>query len=256
MNDLFGTDQSPVEPASTPAQCQPTWRIHETPGLPTTAAGYDRRHARQPADPIGLLGLPTTRDGLNGLVLDLCARLHSAGGEAVRGSRLARDLVLSDTRALRLLAAYAHVHHRLRQIVGLPGDGYCWGDARPEVYGTAAQLARRMGRCWFFLAALWGRTSPAVQAAQLVLDFVGELPPSERPRRADELSVLMTSHGVTIEDVLSAIMAVLTETDRGRQALARVGERHAAVLLPRARLDAIREHAERIVAGLSEAAGT
>jgi len=130
---------------------------------------------------------------------------------------------------LRLLVAYAHVHHRIRAIVGVPGSGYCWGPNRDKVYEVMAAHARRMGRCFFFSAALYGRGTPAVEAAQMVLDFVSTRQPSGQT--PDELASMMQAEGVKVEHVLSAIIDHLAETPDGRKALKVVGAKHESVLV-------------------------
>ncbi len=117
--------------------------IKGTPSLPTYARPYQRGRARRKAaDPIGVSGLPETRNELNGLLLELCNRLAAAGGQKVSGKRLVLDLGLRDERTLRLLMAYGHVHHRIRQLVGIEGSGYVWGDLAEGAYEQSAAIAR------------------------------------------------------------------------------------------------------------------
>jgi hypothetical protein len=233
---MLTNDQQPVNSAMPePPSFQPT------PHLPGTGAGYGK-DPRVAADPIGRAGLPSTREGLNALLLDLCRRLISAGGSGLGGRRLALEMNLRGTRALRLLVAYGHVHHRLRQIVGVPGLGYKWGDFWPQIYKTMAAQARQMGRCFFFNSALYSHRPPAIEAAQLVLDFVGQAGDQSKPAR-DELSVMMAAENVGIEDVLSAVMELLADSHAGRAALVRVGRKHAQVLLP---TDAVRSIRDKV----------
>lgn len=238
MKDLFTQDGRPVDGPST-AMAQPAYRLLPTPKLPATAAGYGRRR-REPADPVELRGLPRTRGELNRLLGSLCERLIATLGGVVRGKQLVADLELTGTRALRLLIAYGHVHHRLRQIVGVPGDGYVWGDCRPAIYAEMTRHARRMGRCWLFNATLYGRKPALVEAAQLVFDWVGGVPGEGREPRRDELAALMATDGVGVEELLGALVSRLSKTDEGRQVLGRIGERHASVLLPADAFDRLR----------------
>jgi len=243
MNDETSrAGRAGVDAAST-ATAQPAYRLLATPTLPDTDAGYRRRH-REPADPIGLRGLRNWRVGLNNELADLCDRLIGAGGQTLRGRQLATEMDLTGTRALRLLVAYGHVHHRLRQIVGVPGDGYVWGPARPAVYAEMTAHARQMGRCWLFNATLYGRRSAVVEAAQLAFDWVGGLPgdPDRKPR-SDELAGLMASEGVGVEELLEAMVTRLSRTDHGRKVLGRVGSRHASLMVP---ADAFAELAARV----------
>jgi len=203
-----------------------------TPHLPESADDYEAGRERAAADPIGTGGLPRVRADLNSLLTELCRRLLTAAGQPIGGRQLVEELLLVDTRSLRLLVAYGHVHHRLRQVVGVPGTGYFWGDFRPDLYDVMRDHARRLGRCWFFNAALFGKRHAAVEAAQLVLDFVGDAPAMPRPEN-DELELMMKAEGVGIESVLSAIVELLAANEQGRAALVRIGRRHAAVLVPR-----------------------
>lgn len=233
--------------------------LRPTPTLPQTAASY--RHGRRPrsqADPIGLAGLPGDRGDLDALLVDLCRRLRAAGSVGLSGRRLADDLELPDTRCLRHLIAYGHVHHRIRQIVGVPGQGYVWGDANPELYRTQAAACHQMGRCHLFLSMLYRRRPAATQMAQLVLDFVrhgddGSAGPGEQQRRQpDELSAMMASEGVQVGDVIDALISQLASTDDGREILRRVGDRHAEVLIPAERLATARAALAQLQSALSE----
>jgi hypothetical protein len=189
----------------------------------------DRAVPRVKADPLDLHGLPRERYHLDALLTDLCRRLVSAGGVGMTGQRLVAELLLDDSRALRALVSYGHVWHRLRQIIGVPGVGYVWGPCRPGAYKSMGKHCRQMGRCWFFLSALYSKETPQVQAAQLLLDFVGTDQP---PGQSDELTVLMQSHGVTLDRMLDSLVEMVQQTDAGKATLRRMGDRHAQVLLP------------------------
>lgn len=222
--------------------------LRETPRLPIEGNPHQRERAS--ADPIGLMGLPTRRELLNNVVVDLCYRL-ACSYRWLPGKRLAMELRLQDTRALRLIVAYAHVHHRIRAIVGVPGSGYAWGPNDPDTYAVMAAHARRMGRCHFYNAALYGKGTPAVEAAQMVLDFVGQdQPHGETP---DELAAMIQAEGVRIEHVLSAIIDRLSETDEGRRALRVVGDQHHSVLIPQATLDQAEQSLAAALAALRTA---
>jgi hypothetical protein len=207
---------------------------------------------RVPGDPLGKHGLPSDRVGLDEMLVDLCRRLISAGHLGVRGRQLAEEMHLQNTRSLRLLVAYGHVHHRLRQIVGVNGKGYVWGPFQPTVYLTMALHAKKMGRDFFFNSTLYGKSAPQVQAAQLLLDFVG----TDQPGPPDELSVLMSSHNVTIEQVINSLVDLVKDTDKGRQVLRRVGDRHASVLLPAEKVAALRQRVEALHRDVEDLLGT
>ena len=253
MKDLFTQDGRPVDGPST-ATAEPAYRLLPTPKLPATAAGYGGRR-REPADPVELRGLPRTRGELDRLLRSLCDRLIAALGDGLRGTELVVELELTGTRALRLLVAYGHVHHRLRQIVGVPGDGYVWGDCRPQIYAEMTGHARRMGRCWLFNATLYGRKPALVEAAQLVFDWVGGVPGEGREPRRDELAALMATEGVGVEQLLGTLVSRLSKTDEGRQVLGRIGERHASVLLPAEAFDRLRGQIRAASDGLDALAG-
>lgn len=114
--------------------------------------------ARPKADPLGQRGLPGDRAGLDRLVDELAERLRSAGEAGVRGEQLAEEMGLPyGTRSLRLLVAYAWVHRNLGEIVGVPGDGYYWGESRPELYGRQSGANETRARDLLFTARLWRR---------------------------------------------------------------------------------------------------
>jgi len=225
--------------------------LQPTPDLPDLAAAYSRHRPRRAADPIGLQGLPSRRGAINDLVVELCARLAAAAGQELLGRRLAEGLGLAGTRPLRLLVAYARVHHRLREIVGVPGRGYLWGPADPGARERMVDHARAMGRDWFFISGLYGHEPPAVQAAQLMLDFAAG-PDDEA--QGDELHAWLASEGVGVEQVLSAMIGVLADRKGGADILARVGRHHAAVLLPQATLTRLAAQAASLQTALAEAA--
>ena len=234
----------PAEPEEPRRLPQP--RLLPTPLLPHNLAGYADRE-RAGGDPIGVGGLPATRRELNILLRDLCCRLISAAGSLVGGLRLARDLHLRDTRSLRLLVAYGHVHHRLRAIVGIPGSGYCWGDLADDprrVYDTVAAQARRMGQCWLWLATLYGRAPAQVELAQLVLGYDQ---PGQRP---SELAALLAADGVGQEEIIDAMIRVVAAQPSGRDVLRRLGDRHRDVLFTSQSLATIRDHLTSALAAL------
>lgn len=203
----------------------------------------DDPHQRAAGDPLGLRGLPESRGELDEKLRDLCRTLIYARGEFLTGPWIVRRIGLRDTRALRLLVAYGRVHHRIRQVIALPGAGYCWGEYRPDLYDSCASQARRMGLCHLFIAGLLKRRPPAVEFAQLALDFVRES--GKRPDHtvpADELAVWMSAEDLTAADVLDAMIQAFGATDEGRAALAQAGRKHAAMLLPPETRRRIAEH--------------
>jgi len=232
----------PAEP--TPAEPEPDlaeWRhieyqIHRVADLAEHAREYRKRN-RPAADPLGVAGLPDERDQLDALLADLCRRLIAALGGMVKGHRLALDLELEDTRALRLLCAYGHVHHRIRQIVGIAGVGYCWGDgprAPADIYCVATGQARAMGRCHFYLSAIYSHRPAAVEVAQLCLDLVRQGP----DQRRDELAAILAADGVGTEQLLDGMLGLVRGTPDGVGVLRRLGRRHSDVLMP---MEAVRE---------------
>lgn len=208
--------------------------------LADNAADYTRGRDRPPADPLGRAGLPQRRDRLNDRLLELCQRLWTAGGETISGVRLVEELDLHDTRALRLLVAYGHVHHRIRQIVGVPGAGYLWGDCRAGAYRQAGAMSKRMGLCFLFNAALYSKKPPAVMAAQMVLDLGrsdSDRRPGEKDKGNDELDAWLAAEKVTPGDVIDALVAEMQRTPDGLTALADIGRRHAEVLVSAEAID-------------------
>lgn len=200
--------------------------------LATHAGIYGHeRCPRPPADPIGLRGLPTFREDLDRLVTSLCARLEAAGSNGVRGKQLVEELRLRDARALRLLVAYTRVHQHNRNIVGVPGCRYYWAPAVPRLVAKMIRDARWRARCYFLIAAVLEGHGVASSMVQLMFDFMSVNVPAEK-RRADDLAALMAAEGVTPEIFLDTFVGRLAETDEGKKALAGVGTKHAAVLLP------------------------
>ena len=159
---------------------------------------------------------------------ELCERLQSLGDNPIGGGRLAEELGLTGTRELRRLVAYARTELHLHEIIGVPGIGYFWAPAAPRRARQAVQLARRMGRCWFFIAALLGRGGAAMEAVQMVFDFMQATPGTGD---ADDLAALVASEGGGVAEFLDRFVGRLAESDAGRQVLAEAGARHAQVLL-------------------------
>ena len=188
--------------------------------LATRAEEYARRDRQRPAaDPIGLRGLPEDREGLDRMLTELCARLKSAGKHGLKGLQLAFELGLGrDTRAVRELIAYARVHKRIHQIVGVPGSRYFWGDAAPDLYVRMIRHAERCGRDWFYLAALFRRQGLGDALAQQVFDFL-------RPDAGDELAALVARDGADAGDVLEALLDRLAESPAGQARLERLRHR-------------------------------
>lgn len=223
--------------------------LKPTPHLASRASAYAADGKRRPAaDPIGMSGLPDTRSGLNGLLLELCERLASAGGRDLAGKRLVEELRLRDTRCLRLLVAYGHVHHRLRQIVGTPGSGYCWGDLRPESYGDMAAASRRMGLCFLFNASLYSRRPAAIEMAQLTLDLAERSTGAKPTEKTDELTGWLTLEGATHTDLIEAMVELFAKTQTGREALQNAGRNHPGAFFS---ARSIREIEDRLQSALA-----
>ena len=125
----------------------------------------------------------------------------------------------------------------------MPGAGYVWGDSLPGSYDRMRCQSRRMGRCFFYLSALYGRSAPEVEAAQLLLDFAGSSRPSSDQ---DELSILMTSNGVGVGQVLSAIVDILSESPEGIRTLQEFGSKHRQVLVSSDVLDGLESDLTRL----------
>ena len=220
-------------------QCERGTLLKATPTLPATAAEYRARKGptRPGADPIGVGGLPDNRVDINALLLCLCRRLIVAGGRFLLGRRIVAELELENERSLRLLVAYGRVHHHIRPIVGIYGEGYCWADlaASPaEVYILARGQAVATARCHLFLSTLFGRDDGAMGLVQLVFPFAATAP-------ADDLAALLTAKGIGHEQVLEAMIAHCRQAgEEGVQAIRRVAARNQDVLIPAERLADIR----------------
>jgi hypothetical protein len=201
-----------------------------------------------PADCLGMRGLPTSREAVNGLVTELCRRLEAAGGEIVPSATLVDGLRLQDARALRLLIAYARIRCNRFQVIGQPGSGYLWGGDDAAAYTAASKRAYWMGRCYIFLYSLYHREGAAVALAQLPLLAIGD--PSVTGADApatDDLAALVAVRGVSLGQVLDTLVGRLSTTAAGREALQTVAVKHSAVMLTAAtrqrvldQIDAIR----------------
>jgi len=188
--------------------------------------------------PLGVRGLPAVRAELDAMVTDLCSRLAAAGDGGIRGSQLAEELGLEgNTRPVRLLVAYARTHHHRHEILGVPGEGYYWGPAvGPEAARRIANMARRMGRCWFFIGSLLKREGAAMATVQMIFDFMQTAPGSGE---YDDLATLVAAEGTSVAHVLDGIITRLGQSDEGRKALADIGRKHAEVMLPAGILDQV-----------------
>jgi len=196
------------------------------------------RQPRPGADPLGLRGLPAERADLDAMWADMRDRVRSCGDQGIRSARLAAEIGLEPgrhaARPIRLLVAYGRVWLRDTDILGVPGDRYYWGPARLGLRPQVIRQARRMGRCYFFIATLLGKGSTATAAVQLVFDFMGHRPAdSADPPPSDDLAALVASQGVTVADFLESAVTTLAETDDGRQMLRGLTRRHADILMPR-----------------------
>ncbi len=242
----------------------PVPELKPTPALARYASDYGAGgkapcgggRKRPAADPIGTGGLPDSREDLHRLLLNLCERLIASGGEFVRGPKLAAELEIPDTRSLRLLVAYGHVHHRLRQIVGLPGAGYCWGDLRAGVYEDVAAMSRRMGLCFLFNASLASHKPAAVEMAQLALEFAEEsgwLAGGAAPAINDEVSAWLSTEGVSHSALIEAMIEKFNTTDAGRAALAEAGSKHPGVFIQDAQLREIERSAAELLQAVQSA---
>jgi hypothetical protein len=231
-------------------QCERGLFLKATPTLPATAAEYHSRKGRiRPgADPIGVGGLPDTRADLNDLLLDLCHRLVIAGGAFLRGDRLVGVLQLCDERSLRLLVAYGRVHHHIRAIVGIYGQGYCWADltANPaEVYALGRGQAISTARCHLFLSTLFGRDDGAMGLIQTVFPFAATAP-------ADDLAALLTAKGIGHEQVLEAMIAHCRAAGvEGLNAIRHVAARNQDVMFSADRLADIRRSLAKAIEDLT-----
>jgi len=221
-------------------QCERGLFLKATPTLPATAAEYHARkgRVRPGADPIGVGGLPDVRADLNALLLVLCHRLVTAGGAFLRGDRLVDGLRLQNERSLRLLVAYGRVHHHIRPIVGIYGQGYCWADladSPAEVYILARGQALATARCHLFLSTLFGRDDGAMGLIQMIFPFAATAP-------ADDLAALLTAKGIGHEQVLEAMIAHCRSAGvEGLDAIRHVAARNQDVMFSADRLADIRK---------------
>jgi len=225
------------------AECEAGTFLKATPMLAALTIDYGSRKGRPrpSADPMGLAGLPDTRHDLNAMLMDLCRRLVIGGGQILRGDRLVAAMGLENARALRLLVAYGRVHHHLRPIVGIYGQGYCWADLADnpaEVYSLARGQAIETAKCHLFLSTLFSRADDAMGLVQLVFPFAKIDAPG-----SDDLAALLAAKGIDREQVLEAMIAHCRAAgEEGIAAIRRVAARHQDVMIPGDRLAAIRQN--------------
>jgi len=199
--------------------------------LPDTIWPYVRHERTRPSwDPIGLRSLPATRTGLDGLVDELKSLLQGHGvpeitPRCMTGDQVARALFLhrGGPRAVRALVTYAQVHWREWRIVGVPGHGYFWGPAHPDLYAGAVSEARRRGRAAFARAALMSEGSAQQSIAQLAFNFMMPPGPDETPagEHEDLLNAMVDrdAGGGHLRKVLGEFLAQVGQTRIGREAL-------------------------------------
>ena len=234
MEELFPTPTQPdLSAAEKQADTFDAWSlVRPTPNLAAHISEYRGGAKKRPsADPLGTSGLPDSRRELDGTLVDLCNRLMSLGGETIRGRQLSIEMTLSENgRTLRLLAAYGHVHHRIRQIVGIEGgDGYCWGDLAVGAYDLAARISRRKAICSLFNSSLYSTQTAVMEIAQLAFEFGNT--PGGGVQLPDGLDMLLASERITPAKVIDAMVVHLQATADGQAILADIGRRHADVLL-------------------------
>ncbi len=246
MNELFTDEERLQNAPGTVADAAGPGLIHPTPNLPSTAAEYGHgRRTRVGADPIGLSGLPATREGLNARLLELCNRLAAIGGLRVNAQRLVEEMELSGDRTLRLLMAYGHVHHRIRELVGIEGVGYCWGADNPDAIAQAARIAKRKGLCYMFLSSLYGKQSLAVQLVQMALNF--RKADGQADGQADELDVWVAAENVTPATLVESFVSALSETPEGVDALQQAAHKRPGIFLSKEISDKLQEHARGLL---------
>jgi hypothetical protein len=240
-----------VPPVPSPESLVPSSLIKPTPNLPFDASAY--RHAnvkRISADPIGKGGLPDTRDGLNARLLELCNRLAAAGGAIVGAAQLCEEMALPADRSLRYLVAYGHVHHRIRELVGIEGVGYTWGGINTGAIEQAAAIARRKGLCSMFSASLYSHQPAAVQLAQLALDFKRDAMASDDSAPID---AWMAGEDMTPGRIVEAFVDLLAATPEGVAALQAAAVRRPGVFMDRAVIEKLRQQAAGLLELLSAA---
>ncbi|NLF31585.1 MAG: hypothetical protein GX591_11950 [Planctomycetes bacterium] len=190
------------------------------------------------------------------LLRTLCRWLRRAG-TPLTGRRLAEALGLANTRELRAVIAYGRVVCGLREVVGIAGEGYTWGPADRTIYDTAAAQAREMGRCWLFLAAIYGRGRAEANMANLFLSFAATAEQRAAlglgAEACDELADLVDQGQMSMGGILDAILEFMTEHRAVYQRdLDRVARKHAATLVSDEALRRLQATVGRLVGDLRE----
>lgn len=232
--------------------------MRDTSHLPASLAEQVQSHApRARADAIGARGLPDRRYDLDELVVRYVAWLI-AEPDIVRGRDVAAELGLPGTRAVRALTAYARVHHRIADLVGLPGAGYCWAHNVPRSRDRAARAARRNGLDDLFLAALYEGRRPGAAIGQMALRFTGSLPAEVDEDTGEAVAyatVAAADHGETLTAMLVDLVSELRQHEAGRRALAVAGEAHRDVLVPVETLEDLEGQLAGMLAHVRQARG-
>lgn len=218
--------------------------------LKADVSEYTPQDPRPQADPLGERGLPRTRAGLDAKLYELIERIKAAGVGGINGRDLALDLGLRDARAVRLLVAYARVHNHVHQIIGMPGNGYMWGDLKPDIYAHAIADSQRRARCYFYTATLLKRQGVAMSAAQMVFDFMEASP---HAGDSDDLAALVAAEGTSVADFLDAFITKLGQTAGGKAALAAIGKKHSQLLMSTDTFDRISKAVESLQAEVAAA---
>ena len=244
MNDLFGTDAS-QQTAEPPHEFTLAMSDVEFRKVVAKLGGAHKIFTR---------GLPDTMAGLVALAGELCRRLRAVGEGTISGKRLAADLGLVNARALRQLVAFIRVAWGLQEIVGIPGHGYCWGPADPDVYARLARHAQRMGRDWLYIAALYGEGDADFNVAQMMLEFASTAHQRTALGLGDGagdagLADLAERKGVSLGGLIDRMLEFMSAHPQvyGKD-LERVGRKHAKALVSAEILADVAADADRLAA--------
>ena len=108
-----------------------------------------------------------------------------------------------------------------------------------------------MGLCHLFLASLYAKRPAAIEAAQMCLQFAGEIEPTAKG--SDELSGWLAAEQVDPAAILEALVERFRSTEAGRLALRQVAAKHADVLVSAEILDQVEQRLKESLSRLQAA---
>jgi hypothetical protein len=145
-------------------------------------------------------------------------------------------------RQVREIIAHLRFTHK-QPILGWPGEGYSFAD-KPEDVKRYMSQCQEMGRDYFALGSVVGRTTVDVVAGQMILDLFGrEGPaPSTDGQRTWELFLQAGKRRIGMRDVLGRLLDHMSSNPTlYKEDLEELGKKYGAVLLDSDRVAKLRK---------------